>query len=364
MSVLRVIVGMSGGVDSAVAAWLLKEQGHQVQGLFMTNWTEDEAAYCSAAEDFKSARQVCDELDIPLHKVDFSAEYRERVFARLVADYQAGRTPNPDLLCNREVKFLPFVEHAQRLGADFVATGHYAALQHDDAGAHLLRSPSDDKDQTYFLALVPRERFAKVMFPLGQLSKPEVRELARQAGLPNHRRKDSTGVCFIGERPFGEFISRYLEAEPGPIIDDCGRQIGRHQGLLHYTLGQRKGIAIGGVRGASEAPWYVIGKDLQHNCLQVSQQPQHPRLMSHRLHTREFSWIQRPRDEAQPLQARIRHRQPLQDCRIGFNDDGGIEVQFAEPQRAAAPGQYCVIYAGQECLGGGEIDRVETLSSC
>lgn len=356
MPAAHVIVGLSGGVDSAVAAWRLKEQGHRVSGLFMQNWTEDEQAYCSAAEDFQSARAVAEELDIPLHRVDFSAEYRERVFRHFLDDYRAGRTPNPDLLCNREVKFQPFREHALRLGADFVATGHYARLGRDAEGPLLLRSVTEDKDQTYFLALVARAHFDRVLFPIGDLEKPQVRELARRAGLPNHRRKDSTGICFIGERPFRDFLQQYLRPDPGPMLDDAGVQVGEHQGLMFYTLGQRRGLRIGGRRGAKESPWYVAAKRTQGNTLVVTQDAQHPLLMSRCLDTARFSWIgPAPQDDA-PLFARIRHRQVLQHCRAQKLAGGRLRVHFEQAQRAVSPGQYCVLYQGERCLGGGEIE--------
>ena len=361
MSVKRVFVGLSGGVDSAVSAWLLKQQGYDVSGLFMVNWTEDEAAYCSAAEDFQSARAVAEELEIPLHRVDFSAEYRERVFRKFLDEYATGRTPNPDLLCNREVKFAPFAEHARRLGADFVATGHYARVEHLDGGSRLLRGADENKDQTYFLALLRAEQLERVLFPLGTLAKPQVRELARRAGLPNHTRKDSTGICFIGERPFAQFLSTYLQGAPGSIVDDNGRHLGTHRGLMFYTAGQRRGLSIGGVRGAREAPWYVIDKDVAGNRLIVSQEPVHPRLMSRRLRTGPFNWIRRPDPMPGELTARIRHRQPLQACEVADLNGGALEFRFKQAQRAATPGQYAVLYAGTECLGGGEILEAEPL---
>jgi tRNA-specific 2-thiouridylase len=348
----HVIVGLSGGVDSAVSAWLLKEQGYRVSGLFMVNWTEDEEGYCSAAEDFQSARAVSEELGIPLHRVDFSAEYRERVFARFLADYRAGKTPNPDVLCNREVKFQPFREHALRLGADFIATGHYARIEQRADGPQLLRAADENKDQTYFLATVARQHFERVLFPIGGLSKPRVRELAHRAGLPNHQRKDSTGICFIGEREFRAFLSRYLEPNPGPIEDDAGRLVGEHRGLMYYTLGQRRGLAIGGRKGAREAPWYVIAKDPEHNVLIVSQDAEHPRLMTRTLHTESFHWLRRPKQPR--LSARIRHRQALQACTLE-SDEGGATLRFDQAQRAAVAGQYVVLYEGEECLGGAEI---------
>jgi tRNA-specific 2-thiouridylase len=358
----HVVVGLSGGVDSAVAAWLLKEQGYRVSGLFMVNWTEDEQGYCTSAEDFQSARAVCDELGIPLHRADFSAEYRQRVFDHFLADYAAGKTPNPDILCNREVKFQPFREHALRLGADFVATGHYARLEHSADGPRLLRAIDDNKDQTYFLAAVAREHFDRVLFPVGGLTKPMVRDIARRAGLPNHTRKDSTGICFIGEREFREFLQRYLQPKPGPIEDDSGSVVGDHTGLSFYTLGQRRGLAIGGRRGAKEAPWYVIAKDTARNVLLVSQDPEHPRLMASQLTARPFRWIRKPSSMPTALGARIRHRQALQACHISSVDGDTVAVSFDKPQRAAVSGQYFVLYDGQECLGGGEIDQVTTAS--
>ena len=362
MAAAQVVVGLSGGVDSAVAAWLLKEQGYRVSGLFMVNWTEDEAGYCTSAEDFRSARAVAEELGIPLHRVDFSAEYRARVFDLFLADYAAGKTPNPDLLCNREVKFQPFREHALRLGADFVATGHYARVEARDDGPHLLRAADDNKDQTYFLAAVAREHFDRVLFPLGALTKPEVRAIAQRAGLPNHARKDSTGICFIGEREFRAFLAEYLKPNPGIIVDDEGRRIGEHQGLMYYTLGQRRGLAIGGRRGAKESPWYVIAKDLANNRLCVSQQPDHPALMSMQIEAAPFRWIHRPKADPASLHARIRHRQALQACRLVADDGESITVAFEQPQRAAAAGQYLVLYQGNECLGGGEITHARSLA--
>jgi tRNA-specific 2-thiouridylase len=350
----HVVVGLSGGVDSAVSAWLLKEQGYRVSALFMVNWTEDEEGYCTSAEDFQSARAVAEELEIPLHRVDFSSEYRARVFDRFLADYKAGKTPNPDVLCNREVKFQPFREHALRLGADFVATGHYARIEQAADGPRLLRAADENKDQTYFLAAVAREHFQQVLFPLGGLTKPMVREIARQAGLPNHRRKDSTGICFIGEREFRAFLSQYLKPDPGPIEDDNGRPVGEHRGLMYYTPGQRRGLAIGGQRGAKEAPWYVVAKDAARNVLVVSQEADHPLLMSTRVTAAPFHWIRRS-EGAEVLQARIRHRQALQPCRLLRADGDEIEVEFAQPQRAAVAGQYLALYDGEECLGAGEI---------
>ncbi|WP_091531285.1 tRNA 2-thiouridine(34) synthase MnmA [Fontimonas thermophila] len=354
MQAPHVVVGMSGGVDSSVSAYLLKEQGFRVSGLFMVNWTEDEQGYCTAAEDFQDARRVCEELDIPLHRVDFSHEYRERVFARFLADYASGKTPNPDVLCNREVKFQPFRDYALRLGADFVATGHYARIEPHEDGPHLLRAVDENKDQTYFLAAVARAHFERVLFPIGTLTKPEVRSIAQRAGLPVHRKKDSTGICFIGEREFRAFLARYLKPDPGPIIDDRGREIGTHQGLMYYTLGQRRGLGIGGTRGTREAPWYVIAKDTERKALIVSQDAQHPWLMCRELLTGVFNWLGPPPTPDIPLLARIRHRQALQACTAEPVGDG-VRVRFATPQRAVVAGQYCVLYADGRCLGGGEI---------
>jgi len=356
----HVIVGLSGGVDSAVSALLLKQQGYRVSGLFMVNWTEDEEGYCSAAEDFQSARSVCSELDIPLHRVDFSAEYRVRVFERFLADYVAGKTPNPDVLCNREVKFQPFREHALRLGADWVATGHYARIEHGVGGLRLLRAVDDNKDQTYFLSTVDPAHFERVLFPLGALNKPEVRDLGRRAGLPNHARRDSTGICFVGERAFREFLARYLPVRPGPIEDDDGNIVGEHQCLMAYTLGQRRGLAIGGRRGARQAPWYVIAKDATRNTLIVAQNINHPCLLSRRLTTTAFHWIHRPVALSPPLYARIRHRQPLQKCHASLLAEGCVAIEFDTPQRAAVAGQYAVLYTDEECLGGGEIADATT----
>ncbi len=352
----HVVVGLSGGVDSAVSALLLKQQGYKVSGLYMVNWTEDEEGYCTAAQDYQDARAVCDELDIPLHRVDFSKEYRARVFERFLADYAAGKTPNPDVLCNREVKFQPFREHALRLGADCIATGHYARLDEDADGPRLLQAADPDKDQTYFLATVERAALEGVLFPVGGLTKPEVRRIAQHAGLPNHRKQDSTGICFIGERPMREFLARYLKPAPGPIEDEGGQPLGEHPGLMFFTLGQRRGLHIGGRRGAQQKPWYVIGKDASRRALIVSQDEANPRLFSTTVRTRPFQWLRQPQPLPGALHARIRHRQELQACMATARADGRVEIRFDEPQRAAVAGQYAVLYAGEECLGGGEIE--------
>ena len=351
----HVFVGLSGGVDSAVTAWLLKEQGHQVSALFMQNWSEDESGYCTSADDYQQARAVADELGIPLHKVDFSVQYRERVFAAFLRQLGEGKTPNPDVLCNREIKFQPFVEHAMRLGADWVATGHYARVEHRSDGPHLLRAVDDNKDQTYFLAGVARQHFERVLFPLGGLTKPEVRALASEAGLPNHLRKDSTGICFIGERPFTEFLAEHLPPAPGPIETDSGEVVGTHQGLQFFTLGQRKGIGVGGRRGAAETAWFVVDKIPARRALVVSQDGEHPGLKRHDVHTENFHWLQAPPPAGSALHGRLRHRQRLTACTIQHLPGGGVSTHFVDAQRAVTPGQFLALYAGNECLGCGEI---------
>ena len=346
-----VIVGLSGGVDSAVSALRLIEAGHRVEGLFMFNWAEDEAGYCNAAEDFQSARAAADVLGIPLHRADFSAEYRERVFQDFLDEYAAGRTPNPDLLCNREVKFKAFRDYALRLGADAVATGHYAAVR----DGLLYRAADENKDQSYFLAAVPTAGFERVIFPLHDLPKPEVRARAEAAGLPNHARKDSTGICFIGERDFKTFLQGYLGTQAGDIVSDTGRLLGRHQGLAFHTIGQRKGLGIGGVKGAPEAPWFVAAKDMGSNTLLVTQDKSHPGLAARSLRTRAPNWIGPPPDMPARLQGRIRHRQPLIDCTVTAHGDG-LRVDFEASPWAIAPGQFVVLYDGRRCLGAAVIE--------
>lgn len=356
MSGQRIIVGLSGGVDSAVAALRLLEAGHQVEGLFMQNWAEDEEGYCQAAEDFQDARAVCELLGIPLHRVDFSREYRERVFAAFLDGYRDGVTPNPDVLCNREIKFGSFLGHARRLGAELIATGHYAST---DGDGRLLRAADAGKDQTYFLHAVDRAALRVTRFPLGDLHKSEVRAIAKASGLPNHDRKDSTGICFIGERPFAEFLGRYLPDQPGAIEGPGGEVLGRHEGLSRYTLGQRQGLQIGGVAGRPDAPWYVAGKDSARNVLLVVQGHDHPALFHRRLAARDPHWIEgAPPPFPLECTARTRHRQPDQPCRVTAGRDGGLEVEFRQPQRALTPGQFVVFYAGDTCLGGATIAAV------
>jgi len=357
MSAIPVIVGMSGGVDSSVAAWLLQQQGYDVQGLFMSNWDEDEDGYCTAAEDYQDARSVCEQLRIPLHKVSFAGEYRERVFAYFLEEYRAGRTPNPDVLCNREIKFGVCFDYARRLGAEWVATGHYARVEHG-ASPRLLRGVDAGKDQSYFLHAMPSQALARTLFPIGSLQKSDVRRMARELALPVFDKKDSTGICFIGERPFAEFLAQYLPAQPGDIETIEGRKVvGAHRGLMYYTLGQRQGLRIGGRTDASEDPWYVAGKDLKRNVLLVAQGHDHPSLFGLRLTASQLTWVA----GAAPAErfrctAKVRYRQPDQGCEVRVLANGRCEVEFDEPQRAVTPGQYVVFYRGEECLGGGVIE--------
>ena len=355
----RIIVGLSGGVDSAVAALLLQRQGWQVEALFMKNWEEeDEPGRCSAAEDLADAQAVADRLGIPLHRVNFSAEYWERVFEHFLAEYRAGRTPNPDVLCNREIKFRAFLDHALSLGADAIATGHYARLTRDGERLRLRRCADENKDQTYFLYMLDQWQLSHSHFPLAALLKEEVRALAREAGLPNYRKKDSTGICFIGERRFRDFLGRYLPARPGPMVTPEGEQLGAHQGLMYYTLGQRKGLGIGGRAGQGESPWFVVAKDLEHNRLVVAQSHDHPLLMSRGLEAGQLHWIAgHPPPLPRTCLARIRHRQPLQRCLLSDIDGHRCSVRFEQPQRAVTPGQSVVFYQDDECLGGGTIEN-------
>ncbi len=352
-----VIVGLSGGVDSAVAALILKEQGFDVQGLFMSNWEEDDA-YCTAAQDFQDARAVARELAIPLHRVSFAAEYRARVFEHFLAEHRAGRTPNPDVLCNREVKFGVALRHARRLGAEWFATGHYARLAHGPEGMELHRARDAAKDQTYFLCAVERRQLERVLMPLGDLVKEEVRERARRAGLPVFDKPDSTGICFIGERPFREFLSRFLPEAPGSIESSDGEQLGQHRGLAFYTIGQRTGLAIGGRRDAAQQPWYVAAKDPARNALIVVQGRDHPLLARTGLATGPFHWLARPLDAARRCGVRVRHRQPVEPALAEPRPGGAVRIHFDEPQRAVTPGQYAVLYDGTRCLGGGVIEQV------
>jgi tRNA-specific 2-thiouridylase len=356
----KVILGLSGGVDSAVAATLLKEAGAEVHALHMTNW-EDDDGYCSAAEDLQDARRVCEQLDIPLHHVNFAKHYRERVFRHFLDEYAAGRTPNPDVLCNREIKFGVFREHARRLGGDLLATGHYARTDDVAGETRLLKARDSNKDQSYFLHAVSSAALAETVFPLGDLDKNDVRQIARDCGLSVHAKKDSTGICFIGERPFREFLSTYLPANPGPIRMPDGREIGRHHGLMYYTLGQRQGLGIGGRQDAGDEPWYVVDKVAADNALIVDQ-GETDLLMSIGLTASQATWINgRPIGVEDTLHChcKVRYRQQDQDCRVRVESGNYLHVSFDVPQRAVAPGQYVVFYDGQRCLGGAVIDRTE-----
>ncbi|MBZ9538614.1 tRNA 2-thiouridine(34) synthase MnmA [Modicisalibacter tunisiensis] len=353
----KVIVGMSGGVDSSVSALLLLEQGYRVEGLFMKNWDEDDGTeYCTAKEDLADAQAVCDKLGIPLHTANFAAEYWDNVFEHFLAEYRAGRTPNPDVLCNREIKFKVFLEYAEMLGAEAIATGHYVRRGERDGHARLLKGRDANKDQSYFLHAVPEAAIARTLFPVGELEKPRVRELAEHHDLVTARKKDSTGICFIGERRFRDFLQQYLPAQPGRIETPEGDDIGEHMGLMYYTLGQRQGLGIGGLADYPDAPWYVADKDLGRNVLIVVQGKHHPLLYSDALTTEAMDWIagQPPAAEAR-LTAKTRYRQTDVPCRMRTRDDGGVEVHFDEPQRAVTPGQSLVLYDGDVCLGGGVI---------
>ncbi|HEX3846865.1 MAG TPA: tRNA 2-thiouridine(34) synthase MnmA [Steroidobacteraceae bacterium] len=357
-----VIVGISGGVDSAVAALLLTRAGHSVQGLFMSNWEDDDDAYCTTAADFQDARRVCDVLGIPLHRVSFAAEYRARVFELFLREYAAGRTPNPDVLCNREIKFGLCLDYMRRLGADKVATGHYARIAEGPAGPELLKALDIAKDQSYFLHAVPARALGATLFPIGEMRKAEVRKLAHAAGLAVFDKPDSTGICFIGERPFQEFLSKHLRTEPGPIQDDRGRVIGEHRGLALYTLGQRSGLGIGGRADTAQAPWYVADKDIARNTLIVVQQQDHPLLLSDTLEVGEMSWLSEPPAVGESMRCGVktRYRQADLDCTVQpLPGQAGApwRITLDAPARAVTPGQYAVLYRGTRCLGGGVIAR-------
>ncbi|MBX5462188.1 MAG: tRNA 2-thiouridine(34) synthase MnmA [Steroidobacteraceae bacterium] len=355
----RVIVGLSGGVDSSVAALLLKEQGHDVHGLFMSNWDEDDDdAYCTAAADFQDARAVARELGIPLHRVSFAAEYRARVFQHFLREQRAGRTPNPDVLCNREIKFGVALRYAERLGGEFFATGHYARVVHTPQGPELLKAMDRAKDQSYFLHAVHREQLARVLMPVGSMEKQAVRERARSAGLPVFDKPDSTGICFIGERPFRDFLARFLRDEPGPIETPEGERVGTHRGLAFYTLGQREGLQIGGRRGRQEAPWYVAIKDSARNTLVVVQGHDHPLLTSAALTTASMHWLISPPALPFRCTVKVRYRQPDQAATVHAAADGAVRIVFDTPQRAVTPGQYAVLYDGERCMGGAVIETV------
>jgi tRNA-specific 2-thiouridylase len=355
--VSRIVVGLSGGVDSAVTAWLLKRQGHQVVGVFMKNWEADDLEEdCPIRQDFQDVLAIADVLGIEVELVNFSKEYQDRVFAYFLAEYQAGRTPNPDVLCNAEIKFKAFLDHALTLGADHIATGHYARLEGESAARRLLKGLDPNKDQSYFLYRLNQAQIARALFPLGELPKPQVRELARQAGLPVAEKKDSTGICFIGERPFREFLQRYMPIQPGDMVTPEGKVMGRHQGLMFHTLGQRKGLGIGGIKGAEEGvPWFVAGKDLERNELIVVQGHDHPLLLSPTLEAADLSWVGEPPRAGGRYSAKTRYRQRDAACAVEVIEGDRLALRFDEDQWAVTPGQSVVVYEGENCLGGGVI---------
>lgn len=357
----RVIVGMSGGVDSSVSALLLKQQGYQVEGLFMKNWDEDDGTeYCTAKADLADAQRVCQAIDIPLHTANFAAEYWDNVFEYFLREYRAGRTPNPDILCNREIKFKVFLDYATMLGAELIATGHYVRRRDHDGHTHLLKGLDASKDQSYFLYAVEEAALARTLFPVGELEKHEVRAIALEHDLVTHNKKDSTGICFIGERRFKDFLETYLPARPGDIEDESGQVIGCHHGLMYHTVGQRQGLGIGGLPGRSEAPWYVAGKDLGRNVLIAVQGSEHPMLFAPALQAGELLWINgTPPAQRFRCTAKIRYRQNDQGCEVRVQDQR-CEVRFDELQRAITPGQSVVFYDGDTCLGGAVIERALT----
>ena len=361
----RIVVGLSGGVDSAVTAHLLKQQGHEVIGIFMKNWEDDDdSEYCSSNIDFIDAASVADVLGIEIEHVNFAADYRDRVFAEFLREYQAGRTPNPDVLCNAEIKFKAFLDHAMRLGAEKIATGHYARVRFNEATQQheLLKGLDPAKDQSYFLHRLNQAQLSKTLFPVGELHKTEVRRIADEIGLPNAKKKDSTGICFIGERPFRDFLNRYISKAPGPIKDARGRTVGEHQGLSFYTLGQRQGLGIGGVKergaqrgGGDHSPWFVARKDVEANTLWVVQGHDHPWLLSHTLEADDTSWVAGAAPATGGYSAKSRYRQADADCALSDGEEGRVRLDFPEAQWAVTPGQSAVLYDGEVCLGGGVI---------
>ena len=356
----KVIVGMSGGVDSSVAAWLLREQGYHVEGLFMKNWEQDDKnGYCAAAKDLADAQAVCDQLNIPLHAVNFSEEYWQNVFSHFLTEYEHARTPNPDVLCNKEIKFKAFLNHALSLGADFIATGHYAKVHINEGKGTLFKAKDREKDQTYFLHAVDPAALAKTLFPIGDYLKTEIRAFAKELGLVTHAKKDSTGICFIGEKRFKAFLNEYMLARPGKIQSADGNIIGQHDGLMFYTLGQRQGLGIGGLQDSSEEPWYVVDKNIATNTLIVAQGKHHPMLYAQGLICGPIHWLADCQD-ALPLTcyAKMRYRQTEQACVISPIQDNSHYVMFATHQRALTPGQYIVFYEKNQCLGGAVIEQI------
>lgn len=353
----KVIVGMSGGVDSSVTALLLKEQGYRVEGLFMKNWNDDDGTeYCTAATDLMDAAAVCQKLDIHLHTANFAQNYWDNVFQHFLSEYKAGRTPNPDILCNREIKFKTFLDYALELGADKIATGHYARVEHNDGHTRLLKGLDNNKDQSYFLHAVHEHALSKTLFPVGELEKPAVRKLAESHDLVTHNKKDSTGICFIGERRFKDFLENYLPNKPGKIVDEAGHLLGEHAGLMYHTIGQRQGLGIGGVAGGNEAPWYVAEKNLSNNQLVVVQGKNHPKLLANTLTAEQAHWINGlPEERSFACNAKTRYRQADQACEVVIQDDQ-LHVTFENQQRAITPGQSVVFYQGETCLGGAVIN--------
>lgn len=354
----KVIVGMSGGVDSSVAALLLKKQGYEVIGLFMHNWEEDDdSGVCTAVTDYEDVKRVCNKLQIPYYTVNFAKEYLDRVFKYFLEEYEKGRTPNPDVLCNREIKFGPFLEYAKSLGADYIATGHYAKAERKDGFTYLLKAVDQGKDQTYFLNQLSQEQLKDVLFPLGDLKKEEVRKIAQENGLSTATKKDSTGICFIGEKRFRQFLKNYLPCNKGKIVDLNGNVVGEHEGVIYYTLGQRRGLNIGGLKGGNGDRWFVVDKDVKNNKLIVSQ-GEGNELFSKGLISYKVNWIPKEPDEKTfDCYAKFRYRQPDQKVKVTIENDK-IKVDFYEPQRAVTPGQYVVFYTDTECLGGGVIEEV------
>ncbi len=355
----NIIVGMSGGVDSSVTALTLLEQGHQVTGLFMKNWEEDDGTeYCTAMQDLADAQQVCDRLGIELKTVNFATEYWDEVFEVFLSEFKAGRTPNPDILCNKHVKFKAFLNYAiEDLGAEYIATGHYAQVREVNGEFQLLKGTDPNKEQSYFLYTLGQKALSKTLFPIGHMHKPELRELAKRAGFENHQKKDSTGICFIGERKFKEFLQRYLPTQPGEMRTPEGQYIGKHHGLMYYTLGQRQGLGIGGVKNAPDEPWYVLEKDLENNILLVGQGHYHPLMLHNSLEAGQLDWCNnKPLTTAIECYAKTRYRQPDQACRLEPLPDNRCRAVFAESQRAITPGQSVVFYDGEVCLGGGVIE--------
>ncbi|WP_166207268.1 tRNA 2-thiouridine(34) synthase MnmA [Cognatiluteimonas telluris] len=360
MTAPETIVGMSGGVDSSVAALLLHESGENISGLFMHNWADDGTGDCRSGEDRRDAVAVCGRIGIPIHFRDFSREYLEGVFATFLDEYASGRTPNPDVLCNREIKFKHFLDAARELGAGRIATGHYARIVRHEGRWQLLRALDASKDQSYFLHQLGQEQLAATRFPLGELHKDQVRRIAADAGLPTAAKRDSTGICFIGERDFRSFLSRYLPARAGEIRDPQGRVLGQHPGVFYFTLGQREGLQLGGVRGRPAAPWFVVGKDVARNILYVDQGSNSSWLQSRALQSEPAHWIAgEPPATRFSCLAQTRYRQPPESCEVEVRDDGGVDVRFARPQRAVTPGQSLVLYLGDTCLGGAVIQATD-----